>query len=596
MAEIDHSRLVLGVEKSFKGRPWVARGCDDRLALAHAQRSGVPEVIGRVLAGRGVSLEESEHFLNPTLRHYMPDPNVMRDMDVATEKLHEAIERGDKIAVFGDYDVDGATSTALLMRFFQAIGINIGFYIPDRQKEGYGPNVAAFRQLRSEGADIAICVDCGTMSFEPLIAADEMGLRVIVVDHHQASAELPPCAALINPNRMDDESGLGQLAAVGVAFFLIVALNRRLRETGWYEKQGQQAPDLMQWLDLVALGTICDVVPLTGINRALATQGLKTMRGRRNPGIAALADVARISEPAGAYHAGFIIGPRINAGGRVGKSDLGTRILSSGDAQETTGIAYELDRLNRERQDIEAQVLAQASQMAEQPEVQDQAVAVLAGDGWHPGVIGIVASRIKEKLDRPTFILAKGDNGLAKGSGRSITGVDLGQAVALARSEGILADGGGHKMAAGLTVAIDRIPDLIQFFDKYLASEVSAARSGRARQIDASVSASGVNRELAVQIQSLGPYGPGNPEPNFALADVTITKADIVGDGHVRCFLVGSGGKRLKAIAFRVADSELGSALLAREGRPLHLAGKIRPDNWQGREDVQFQIEDGAWA
>jgi single-stranded-DNA-specific exonuclease len=589
--------MVLGVKSSLKDRTWIPRLKDDRLAITHAQRLGLPEVVGRVLAGRDVALEDAKAFLNPSLKHSMPDPTVLRDLSKAVERLALALEKGEQIAVFGDYDVDGATSSALLKRFFDQISASLEVYIPDRQKEGYGPNVAALQKLKDAGMDVVITVDCGATSFVALQKAKDIGLDVIVADHHQMSLDAPVTAALINPNHPEDTSGLGQLAAVGVTFFLLVGLNRHLRDQGYYKSRAVQPPDLMNLLDLVALGTICDVVPLTGINRVLATQGLKVMGQRSNVGIAALADTARVSERLGTYHAGFVIGPRINAGGRVGRSDLGSRLLSSQDEREAQGIAYELDRLNTERREIEAKVQASAMGQAErQLQEGDPKVLIVAHEGWHPGVIGIVASRLKDKFERPCFVIAMDEAGVGKGSGRSISGVDLGAGVASAVSEGLLSDGGGHKMAAGLTVNQSQLSSFTSYLNEFLGAQVDLARAHRGYKIDGVLTPSSASRELVDQIEQVGPFGSGNPEPIFALAGAQIVRADLVGENHVRCILTGAGKGSLKAIAFRSSDTPLGAALMAGDGRRLHLAGRLRADNWQGRQDVQFTIEDGAVA
>lgn len=589
--------FFLGVARSLREKPWRARLTDDRLALTLSQRLGVAEIVGRVLAGRGVSLEEADDFLEPSLRRLMPDPSTITDMDKASRRLADAIVVSEKIVVFGDYDVDGATSAALLARFARALGRELEIYIPDREKEGYGPNTAALEKLREGGADLVITVDCGTLSFGPLERAREIGLDVIVVDHHQAPVDLPPTTALINPNRPDDTSGLGTLAAVGVAFYLCVATQRVLRDDGWFHAEGLDAPDLMGWLDIVALGTVCDVVPLKGLNRAFVTQGLKVMAKRNNPGITALGDIARMNEAPGVYHAGFLIGPRINAGGRVGRSDLGARILSTDDPGEVAGIAYELDRLNSERREIEAEVLGQAELVAERMlQERPRPALVVEGSGWHPGVIGIVASRLKEKFDRPTFVIARGADGIAKGSGRSITGVDIGSVTARAMADGLLINGGGHRMAAGLTMETSRIDAFRTLFEESLEAEVEAARLLGGLKIDGALSLKGASRDLAETILAAGPFGAGHSEPIFVLADVSVVKADIVGEAHIRVILGAGDGSRLKAIAFRVVETPLGDALLRSAGRTLHLAGKLKLDNWRGAKDVQFQIEDGAWA
>lgn len=593
----DTAQPVLGVSTSLKGHTWTLRTTDDRLALAHAQRNGVPEIVGRVLAGRNIELEDADDFLNPSLKRQLSNPSLLKDLDEAVDRLVKAITEGEQIGVFGDYDVDGATSSALLKRYFDALGKPIEVYIPDRQKEGYGPNGPALRKLRDQGLHVVITVDCGAMAFEALEEADTIGLDVIVADHHQMTAQMPKTAALINPNRLDDTSGLGQLAAVGVTFFLIIGLNRKLREQGFFSDGGVKEPNLMNDLDLVALGTICDVVPLVGINRALVHQGLKVMGARRNLGISALCDIARVSEAPGTYHAGFVVGPRINAGGRVGRSDLGTRLLSSDDPSEVQGIAHELDRLNSERRNIEAEVQAGAMRQAEeQMAALDPSVLIVSAHGWHPGVIGIVASRIKDRFGRPTFVLAIEANGIAKGSGRAIPGADLGSAVTDAVDAGLLVNGGGHKMAAGLTVAEEEIEGLRDHLNSSLRAQVDLARASQGLGLDGVLSPAGATRELVEELERVAPFGAGNSEPRFALSGAEVVKADLVGENHVRCILRGAGTGSLKAIAFRAADSALGAALMSGDGRRIHLAGRLQADNWQGRKGVQFVIEDGALA
>lgn len=592
----DTAPAFLGVARSVQGRRWRLRNTDDRLAMALAQQAGLPEILGRVLAGRGVGLEGLDDHLNPSLKRLLPDPSRFRDMDAAAERLADAIMRNETVAVFGDYDVDGATSTALLNRFFTSVGRELRVYIPDRLKEGYGPNAPALRRLAQEGVKIVVTVDCGTLAFAALEDAAAAGLEVIVADHHLAEPELPKAIAVINPNRLDEAEGYGQLAAVGVTFLLVVAVNRRLRAKGWYTADRPE-PNLLGWLDLVALGTVCDVVPLTGLNRALVNQGLKILRGRSNVGLAALGDVAGISEPPGAYHLGFLLGPRVNAGGRVGQADLGTRLLSTDDARLAQQIAAELDRYNRERQEIEAGVLLEAMQELEHvPET--AALALVARQGWHPGVIGIVAARVREASGRPSFVIALDENGIGKGSGRSIPGVDLGAAVVAANQAGLLVNGGGHAMAAGLTVETAKLNELKAFLNERLAPAVAKAGASASMGFDGALGLGGANSDLCDKLEQLGPYGSGNPEPRFAFAAARVVQADVVGEKHVRCLLTaGDGsGPRVRAIAFRSVENDLGTALLqARQtGAPLHVGGHLRADHWRGEKRVQFVLEDAA--
>ena len=582
----------LGIERSLTGKRWEERLTDGRQALALSQQFGLPEIVGRVLAARGVLPEEAARFLNPTLRDYLPDPSAFQDMDRAAARLRAAIESGEKVAVFGDYDVDGATSAAVLARFFAALGVPLEVYIPDRLAEGYGPNAPALQRLRAQGVDLVITVDCGITAFEALDAAAAAGLEVIVVDHHAAEPRLPKAAAVVNPNRLDDTSGHGQLAAVGVAFLLVVALNRALRAAGWYARHGRAEPDLLQWLDLVALGTICDVVPLTGLNRALVAQGLKVMAARRNAGLVALCDVSRMDDKPGTYHAGFLLGPRVNAGGRVGEAPLGARLLCCDDAGEAAAMAARLDAYNAERKEIELQVLDQAIRLVEESGP-GEGLVVAASEGWHAGVIGIVASRLKERFNRPALVVAL-ERGVGKGSARSVPGVDLGAAVIAARQAGLLLNGGGHPMAAGLTVAAETLGELTAFLDARLARRLAEIDYRPALGIDGALKARGATVELLEQIETCGPFGVGNVQPRFALPAVRVAKASVVGDNHVRCFLGDAQGGSLKAIAFRALESDLGPALLQTAGLPLHVAGRLQIDRWNGREGVQFIIEDAA--
>ena len=589
------TRGFLGVERSLLGKRWRERGGDARLGLAMAQRLGVPEIVGRILSCRGVAEEACERFLAPTLRDALPDPLSFKGMEEAVARIVGAIRTGETIAVFGDYDVDGATASALLKRFLEAAGGKVRVYIPDRQREGYGPNAPALLKLKAEGAAVAITVDCGVTAFAPLEEAAAAGLDVIVVDHHVAEPSLPRACAVINPNRLDESGVHGNLAAVGVAFLLAVAVNRALREAGHYVSCAE--PDLLTLLDLVALGTVCDVVPLTGLNRALVAQGLKVMRQRRNTGIAALADVARLSERIDCYHAGFILGPRVNAGGRVGAADLGTRLLSTDDPLEARQIAAELDRLNEERRQIEARVLEEAIAQVEAADGKPPLIFV-AKQGWHPGVIGIVASRLKERYGRPALVAAV-ENGIAKGSGRSVAGVALGAAVIAARQAGLLMNGGGHAMAAGFTAETGKLDALRDF----MAARVGDAQAGSdpvpELAIDGALACASATPDFVTLIERIAPFGTGNSEPRFAFPNLRVLRATVVGQAqvHVNCTLGdGAGNGRIKAIAFRALESALGPALLKSQGVGFHVAGHVRVDNWQGREGVQLLIDDAAPA
>ncbi|NDF11426.1 MAG: single-stranded-DNA-specific exonuclease RecJ [Proteobacteria bacterium] len=577
---------------SVKGARWRFAESNEALALAHIQHHDVPDVVGRMLAQREITVENATHFLNPTLRHFLPEPLHLIDMEKAAKRLLLAIKKQETICIFGDYDVDGATSTAMLVRYLRSVGNDARFYIPDRILEGYGPSTTALLQLRKEGVDLVITVDCGTVAFEPLEAAAKAGLDIVVIDHHLSEHAVPTAIAVVNPNRMDETSKERNLCAAGVTFLLLVALNRMLREEGFFKTR--QEPDLLSLLDLAALGTVCDVMSLTNLNRAFVSQGLKIMAKRGNIGLSALADVGRMDGPPSVYHLGFILGPRINAGGRVGESHLGARLLSTEDPEEAAALAKELDRLNAERQQIEKSVLEEAAKLTELQA--NNPVVTIAGKGWHPGVIGIVAGRIKELLGRPTAIIAL-DKGIGKASARSIQGVDFGSAITAARLEGLLLAGGGHAMAGGFTVEEKFIPELVRFFNERLAADVTRETEEKILTLDASLPLSALTPELMQSLEALAPYGVGNPEPRFACMDVRVVKADIVGENHVRAIFTeqgaaANGKSRLKAVAFRCSDSPLGHTLLYSKGKNLHIAGRLKMNRWQGNESVEMQIED----
>lgn len=582
----------LGVEESFTGRRWAQRAYDERQALALAQRYTLPDLLARSLSARCVDVEGCALFLDPRLRDLMPDPSRLKDMDKAVSRFILALEKNEPIAVFGDYDVDGATSSALLVRFARALGHTLRLYIPDRLSEGYGPNEAAMRKLAEEGIKLVICVDCGTTAHAPLHVAKELGLDVIVIDHHAAEINLPPCTALVNPNRMDETmtAQLGALAAVGVTYLFVVAVNRALREARFYTDRRPE-PDLRKWLDLVALGTVCDVVKLTGLNRAFVAQGLKVMEARGNVGIAALARASGVGQKMDTFAAGFMLGPRVNAGGRVGQSDIGARLLSSDDEKEVVGLAERLNLWNAERRAIEADVLIEAETM-----IFDEAepLTFLAAEHWHPGVIGIVASRLKDKFHRPAIIIAI-ENGIGKGSGRSVGAVDLGEVVIAARQAGLLINGGGHKMAAGLTVAVEKLDELHAFLKERIGKVLEAEPFVPTLTLDGLVAATALDTSFIEKLTALEPFGTGNPEPRFALADCKIIRTDIVGERHVK-IIASQGSGRINGIAFRAMENGLGPALLGSVGMNVHLAGHIRRDTWQGRDRVQLLIDDAAKA
>ena len=590
------SRLFLGVERSVCGRPWRDR-LDERAttrALAIAQRHNVPELLARILAGRGVEVDEVEAFLDPTVRRLMPDPHTVTAMEEAALRLSDAMIRGEQVAIFGDYDVDGATASALLARFLRLGGSEPIVHIPDRIFEGYGPNVEAIRAFAERGAKLLVTVDCGTASIEPLAEARRLGLDVIVIDHHQADERLPD-AIVVNANRLDDLSGLGHLAAVGLVFVTVVAVNRVLRTRGFWT-EARPEPDLLGWLDIVALGTVADVVPLKGLNRAFVAKGLLALRRRDNVGLTALMDVARLSGPPEPFHLGFLLGPRINAGGRIGRADLGSLLLRTDDPVEAGRIAAELDRLNGERRAMEVAMLeeAQAEASAALGIEEKGAVVVTAAANWHPGVVGLLAARLKERFNRPAFAIALEPGGIGTGSGRSILGVDLGKTVRRAVTEGLLLKGGGHAMAAGITVKHGALAEFRAYLESELAEAVAAARADQALLIDGAVSAAGANAALVETIARAGPFGAGNPEPVVALPNHVVAYADPVGPDHVRVRLRSGDGSMLNAIAFRAAGQPLGQTLLQSRGQALHAAGTLSIDRWNGGERVQLRLIDVA--
>jgi single-stranded-DNA-specific exonuclease len=589
--------FFLGVERSLTGRPWRSRldAAGEALALAIAQVGGQSELMARVLAGRGVKLDEVARHLEPTLRELMPDPFTLREMETATARLARAVERGERVAIFGDYDVDGAASAALLSEYLEACGCPTSIHIPDRVAEGYGPNSAAMAEFARAGATLVVTVDCGAVSHEPIAEAKRLGLDVIVFDHHHAPEKPPDAFAVVDPNRQDDLSGLGYLCAAGVVYMGLVALNRALREAGFFGERA--APDLKAALDLVALATVADVVPLIGLNRAFVLRGLAVMRQRKRPGLAALFDAAGADGPPRAYHLGFLIGPRINAGGRIGDSALGARLLTTRDDSQAREIAAELDRLNRARQQIELAVLAEAEAEALLALGLEErgAAVVVAGEGWPSGVVGLIAARLKERFERPAFALALSGRE-ATGSGRSIPGVDLGRVVRAAVEAGVLVKGGGHPMAAGVTLAKDRIGEFRAFLEEKLAQPVAEARADAGLAIDAALTATGASPELAHAIEAAGPYGAGNPEPIFALPRHRLAEVFAVGADHLRLRAVAGDGRVIEAIAFRAVGKPLGEALLRLKGANAHLAGALTINRYGGREKAQLRVVDAAEA
>lgn len=580
---------AFGIDASFSGRRWSLRSADNETVRNLASDTGISETLARLLAARGVSANEIPDLIDPTLKRLLPEPRRLKDMDKAVARTCDALERGEKIAIFGDYDVDGSSSSALLGDFFASIGARPRLYIPDRLTEGYGPSARALLQLQSEGAKLVITVDCGAAATSALESARASQLDVIVLDHHAVEAP-SPAFAHVNPNQAGDESGLGYVCAAGIAFLFLVALNRALRESGWYAARGLSEPDLRNGLDLVGLATICDVVPLIGINRAFVRAGLARMTANARPGLAALAGVAGAAAPFTPYHLGFVFGPRINAGGRVGRCSLGAELLTAGSRAEADPLAGALDIHNRERQAIEAVILDEA--MATAARENDGPFLLVSGEGWHPGVVGIVASRLKERFGKPALV-AGFEGGLGRGSARSVAGVDIGAAVRAAREAGLLEAGGGHVMAAGFSLSAGQIEGFRAFLERWFAGQ-DAAGASTELLLDVAVAASGASLSLVEELARIGPFGAGNPEPICAVLDATVGFADVVGRNHVRVRLAGADGSRLDAIAFRSADTPLGVALLKARGRRIHAAGFLRADNWNGKTRVQLQIEDAA--
>lgn len=573
--------------KSIHGKTWLMREQSSRDVMALSQRFSISDLMASMLLKRGLDIESAGSFLDPTLRHYMPDPNHLKDMDKGVSRLIQALEDQEKIAIFGDYDVDGATSSALLCRYLRDVAYEPKIYIPQRLEEGYGPNTPALQYLKKEGYNLVIMVDCGTTAFEPLTAASEMGQDIIVIDHHISQAALPPAAAIINPNRLDEDSPLTNLCAAGLAFMFIVAVNRALRHKGWFENRDM--PELMGYLDLVALGTVCDVMSLTGLNRAFVAKGLEVMAQRENLGLRALADVSGVSERPGTYHLGFVIGPRINAGGRVGKADYGARVLSTLDGIEAHHLAQQLNQYNNERKEIEQQVQEEALEQIESQKLDHLPVILVGKEGWHPGVIGIVAGRLKEKYHRPVCVVGfEGDIG--KGSGRSIHGVNLGNVMHTATHKGFLEYGGGHAMAAGFTVRRDQYEMFQAYLIEQLTDQVQSIEP--TLEVDALLTPSGATIELVEEFKRLEPCGTGNYAPKFCMHRARVTYAERVGVNHLRCSLLGEDGTRVKAMAFRSLDTPLGDLLLALNGKFIEVVGTLKVDVWNGRKSVTFFIED----
>ncbi|WP_062014420.1 single-stranded-DNA-specific exonuclease RecJ [Aureimonas sp. AU4] len=587
------ARTFLGVERSANGRRWV-HALDPRQEAAAAriaQISALPDLVARVLAGRNVPADEIERFMQPTLRDLMPDPSKLRDMDAAASRLADAVERGERVAIFGDYDVDGAASSALLFRYLRELGVESRIRIPDRLTEGYGPSVRAMNELADDGATLIVTVDCGSAGFEALAAAKARGVDVVVLDHHQTGAELPEAVALVNPNRQDDLSGQGALCAAGVVFLALVAVSRELRRRG-----RSDLPDIRHDLDLAALATVCDVVPLTGFNRALVVRGLERMRLQLNPGLRALAEIARLSGRLEAFHLGYILGPRINAGGRIGAAHLGSRLLTTDDANDAREIAEELHLLNAERQAMEREMLLEAERevVEEMGEGAGPAVLVAGRPTWHPGIVGLIAARLKERFNRPAFAIAFDAGGRGTASGRSIEGFDIGAFVRDAVASGIAVKGGGHRMAAGLTIERSRLGDFRELAETRARAKVDALVAADTLRIDGAVSASALKPQMIHALEQAGPYGAGHPAPIFALPRHRLTSLVPIRGGHMRLTLRAADGATASAIAFRAEGSPVGDMLERHRDELLHVAGHLDLDRYGGRESVSLRVSDVA--
>lgn len=587
----------LGVSSSARGFTWRERLAPGQANMATmiSQQYGLPELLGRILAARGIDADDVAVTLDPTIKALMPDPSTLQDMEKAAARLADAIQKRERVAVFGDYDVDGACSSALMRRYFLAHGQDARIYIPDRIFEGYGPNPQAIETLVKEGARLIVTVDCGVTSFDTLELAKKLGAAVIVLDHHQADERLPAVDAVVNPNRQDDISGLGHLCAAGVVFMTLVATTRELRNRGYY-KGDTAPPDLLSMLDLVALATVADVVPLRTLNRAFVVRGLAVMRQRQNVGIRALLDAASLNTPPTPYHLGFVLGPRINAGGRIGDAALGAKLLSIDDETEAAKIAALLDKLNRERKTIETEMLEMATAEADRlvDANPDLAVVMVGSEEWHKGVVGLVASRLVERFRRPSCVIAWEKGGPGTASLRSVSGVDIGAAVRAMTAEGLLIKGGGHAMAAGLTIAREKQAAVAQRFEAMLRDKTSDARQAAALEIDGAMTPAGVSEEFIDLVEKAGPFGQGNPAPRFAFPAHRVRFAKVMGEAHIRCTLEAGDGSKLDAIAFRAVGQPIGDAIQQSNGMPLHVAGNLRRDTWGGRNRIELQIEDVA--
>jgi len=577
---------LLDVNNSYSGNKWSLRSKDEELISSIQKDSQIDYITARIIAGRKIDLADVQDFLNPSLRKLLPDPSSMQDMDKAAKIIFNAIKGNKKITIFADYDVDGATSAAQLVKWARNFEVELEIYVPDRIREGYGPSIEAFNHLKKNGSDLVITVDCGAAAYSALVAAQALDLSIVVIDHHLMDADMPPAEALVNPNRIDDSSKLNYLAAAGVTFMLLVALNREARAQNF-----KNIPDLFDYLDLAALGTICDVVPLKGLNRAIVKQGLKVFSRESNIGLKSLMFETNTKSPITPYHCGFVLGPRINAGGRIGKANIGAELLSTDNRQLAIKYAQELDRVNLERRILQDKILDEAL-LKTLSMHKTNSVLVVSMEGWHPGVIGIVAGRLKERFNKPVIVIGIDENGIGKGSGRSIQGIDLGNEIKKLYEKGLLISGGGHEMACGLTIENKYIKTFHEILEKNLSDRINSIRSKFSIKIDALLNISAVNMDLINSIDQIGPYGSGNPTPTFAFAELRVAYADRVKGGHIRCNFEDKNGQRIKGICFRAEEFGFDEILLNERNRYLHIVGTLKKNTWNGHTSIDLQVID----
>lgn len=594
---MEEKEFMIDENSSLNGFRWSLFSHDERFVQAVSQKYNIPDIIAKIINSRKIPFEQTETYISPHIKNLLPSPFVLRDMDKAVERIVRAIEKGETIGIFGDYDVDGATSSAVLYKFLYDVGVkNIHIFIPDRQNDGYGLNSEGLKKLMSSGCTLVVAVDCGITGFDAVDMANQMNLDIVIADHHEAEVGVPNAVAVVDPKRVDDDSGLTYLAACGVVFLLTVALNKTLRERGFYKNKGIEEPDLFSYLDLVALGTVCDVVPLVGVNRAFVSVGIKVMARRQNIGLKSLCDVSGVSTSPSVYHLGYVLGPRINAGGRVGNSSIAAQLLTTRNPLTADSLAQKLNNFNLERKDIEAAVLEQAfSKVASEIKPDDNFIFV-NGKNWHTGVIGIIAGRLKERYNLPTCVATVDDNGIANGSGRSIPEIDLGSAIIKAKELGILTEGGGHSMAAGFTLHVDRIEEFKKFLHDYIESSTKSQKIIPVLKIDSVIDITGINADLIKKLQILEPFGTANEEPRFAILNAKLTGSDAIGGGNIRCYFSSDNGKSISAICYKSVDTPLGEVLLSEIGSRFKLAGKIRSNSWNGKNYIQFIIDDIARA